>query len=345
MPNSSINKALQGLSKNLTERQREVLFGRFGLEKNGETETLEALGRKFGVTRERVRQIEASALENIKEKINSDPLFSGLIGDSKKYLKSQGGVIRKDAMLADLRKNYSDLTENHLSLMLASSKEFFEYDGDKDFHPFYYEDKNALKNAQAFISQWISSLRSKKEQVIGASYETNLSNFIKSKKVNTVHAENFLQISKRIHQNPFGEIGLSEWAEIKPKTIRDRIYLILKKNGQPLHFQDIAGKINEVGFDSKPALASTVHNELIKDERFVLVGRGMYGLAEHGYEKGTAREIIQKVLKEYGPMKSKEIVAVLQKERFFKYNTILVNLQNRSFFERKSDGTYQIKEA
>jgi predicted transcriptional regulator len=345
MVNNSIQKALQSLVKDLTERQKEVLFGRFGLDKSGETQTLEALGQRFGVTRERVRQIEASALDSLRGRLASDPLWSGLLDESKKYLKSVGGVAVKDTLLQELRREFPDLTENHLALALAATKEFYSMNGDKDFYPFYYLDKESLKNAQNFIQQWVGSLSSKKEQVITAGYDTHLKGFIKNKKMNPAHAGNFLSISKKIHQNPYGEVGLAEWAEIKPRTIRDRIYLVLKKETKPLHFQTIAERINQVGFDSKPALASTVHNELIKDERFVLVGRGMYGLSEHGYERGTAREVIQKILKKNGPMRSKEIVSALQKERFFKYNTILVNLQNRSFFERRPDGTYQVREA
>lgn len=345
MANVSINKALQGLTKDLTDRQKEVLFGRFGLEKAGEVQTLEALGKRFGVTRERVRQIEASALQILQSKIAQDAVSQNLLEASKKELKNAGGTMRKNALLSSLKNSYEDLTENHMALILAASKEFFSEEGDKEFHPFYFLDKNSLKNATQFISQWVSSLRSQKEQIMTVGYDNKLKVFLKSKKINPVAAENYLSLSKKIHQNPFGEIGLAEWSEIKPKTIRDRIYVVLKKNGKPLHFQAIAENINKVGFDAKAALASTVHNELIKDVRFVLVGRGMYGLAEQGYERGTAREIIQKILKKNGPLKSKEIVTALQKERFFKYNTILVNLQNRSYFERRPDGTYQTKEA
>jgi hypothetical protein len=121
--------------------------------------------------------------------------------------------------------------------------------------------------------------------------------------------------------------------------------LVLKKTGEPLHFEDIAKKINDVKFDAQVALAPTVHNELIKDERFVLVGRGMYGLKEHGYEPGTAREVIAKVLKSSGPMKATEVVSKVNAQRFFKENTILINLQNKSTFERMSDGRYRVREA
>jgi DNA-directed RNA polymerase delta subunit len=120
---------------------------------------------------------------------------------------------------------------------------------------------------------------------------------------------------------------------------------VLKKKAEPLHFEDIAKHINKVGFDDQQALAPTVHNELIKDNRFVLVGRGIYGLKEHGYEAGTAREVIAKILKTKGPLKPTDVVTHVNQQRFFKTNTILINLQNRNFFERMNDGRYRVREA
>lgn len=89
-----------------------------------------------------------------------------------------------------------------------------------------------------------------------------------------------MQAIRNLEQNKYGQWGLADWKEIKPKTINDKIYLILKNQGEPMHFTDIAKKINEVKFDKKTANAATVHNELILDNRYVLVGRGVYGLRE-----------------------------------------------------------------
>ncbi len=89
-----------------------------------------------------------------------------------------------------------------------------------------------------------------------------------------------IQAIKNLEQNKYGNWGLGHWGEIKPKTVNDKIYLILKHNGEPLHFTDIASKINEMKFDKKIANAATVHNELILDDRYVLVSRGTYGLKE-----------------------------------------------------------------
>lgn len=91
-----------------------------------------------------------------------------------------------------------------------------------------------------------------------------------------------LQAVKNLEQNKYGEWGIANWGEVKPKTVNDKIYLILKHEGKPLHFTDIAKKINEIKFDKKVANAATVHNELILDSRYILVNRGTYGLKDWG---------------------------------------------------------------
>lgn len=89
-----------------------------------------------------------------------------------------------------------------------------------------------------------------------------------------------MQAVKNIEQNKYGEWGMATSEEIKPKTVNDKIYLILKHEAKPLHFTEIASKINEMKFDKKTANAATVHNELILDDRYVLISRGTYGLKE-----------------------------------------------------------------
>jgi len=53
----------------LTPREQKILSMRFGLD-DGVTHTLEEVGKEFGVTRERIRQIEAKALERIREHVS-----------------------------------------------------------------------------------------------------------------------------------------------------------------------------------------------------------------------------------------------------------------------------------
>lgn len=339
-----ISKIYTTLTKELSDRQNEVIAGRFGL-KNGAPETLEAIGKRFGVTRERVRQIEASALTAMEDKYKEIPVCVSAMEKGKKYLKNMGGIASRENLVKLISKDIEGLNENYLSLLLAISGSFNSYNEDNEFWSFYYLDKNSLKDAVKLIASWTNILNQKKDEVLSAGYEISYKKFLKEKNLSAEYLENCLSISKAIHSNPYGDKGLVAWPEIKPRTIRDRIYLALKKKGEPQHFVEIAGLVNQAKFDNKVALASTVHNELIKDNRFVLVGRGIYALSEHGFEPGTAKDVIKTILAKSGPLKSKDIVSAVQEKRFFKYNTILVNLQNKDLFERASDGTYKVREA
>jgi hypothetical protein len=153
----------------------------------------------------------------------------------------------------------------------------------------------------------------------------------------------YLDASKDVSVNKFGYYGLSHWPEISPKGVKDKSYLVLRKHGQPMHFSDITDLINSHNIDAKRAQVETVHNELIKDSRFVLIGRGIYALSEWGYQAGTVANIISGILKQHGPLNKKDIVNKVLEKRMIKENTILINLQNRKFFDRADGGKYTLK--
>jgi len=163
----------------------------------------------------------------------------------------------------------------------------------------------------------------------------------------------FVAISKEILINPFGECGLAEWSQIVPRGVKDRAYYLMHQKKEPLHFRKIATMLNqhaELASDfhpawQKPIEVQTVHNELIKDDRFVLVGRGTYALAEWGYRPGTVKDVIIEVLRLMRrPMSKDEIVKTVKEKRQVRENTILINLQNKRLFERLPDGRYRVRE-
>lgn len=340
-----MSEIINSLFKALSERQRDVLVGRFGLDKAKEPQTLAALGERFHVTRERIRQIEMSALAAAREGVATNADCREIITAVKACLKKNGGVARVAPLLEHLHAVIRDLNENQLAFLVAASREVQSRPEDDEYHPFYYSDERSMKAATSFATGWIETLRKNKGTILGGRYQELLQKSAAAKHLTLPVAATYVGLSKHIHANPFGDVGLGEWPEIRPATVRDQIYLVLKKHSKPLHFQTIAATINDIGLHPHRALAPTVHNELIKDPRFVLVGRGIYGLSEHGYQPGTAREVIQRILKNQGPLKPKDVILAVQRERFLKANTVLVNLQNRNHFERLTDGSYQVREA
>ena len=151
-------------------------------------------------------------------------------------------------------------------------------------------------------------------------------------------ARQFLLLSKLVKKNPLGDWGLTESQNVSVRGIRDYAYLIMKKNGSPMHFREVAENI--VDTFNKKAHPATTHNELIKDDRFVLVGRGMYGLKEWGYRTGVVKDVIRDLIDERGPLTKAEIIEAVLKERYLKENTILVNLSNKDYFARDDEGRY-----
>ncbi|KKK99668.1 hypothetical protein LCGC14_2630410, partial [marine sediment metagenome] len=147
-----------------------------------------------------------------------------------------------------------------------------------------------------------------------------------------------LMASKKIQQNEDGLYGLSTWAEINPRGIKDKAYLVFKKTNKPLHFREVTKLIEN-------SHVQTVHNELIKDSRFVLVGRGTYALSEWGYYPGQVKDVILNILKEAKrPLAKNEILKEVLRQRIVKENTILLNLNNKNHFLKNSKGKYTIKE-
>lgn len=152
-----------------------------------------------------------------------------------------------------------------------------------------------------------------------------------------------LRSAKGLKQNKFGHWGVQNSKEISPKTINDKIYLVLKHSGKPMHFIEIAERINDIGFDNKQANAATVHNELILDEKYVLVGRGLYGLNEWGYEKGTVADVIAEIMDEVNASLTRdEIIEKVLEKRIVKKATIILALMNKDKFE-KVNGKYSLK--
>jgi hypothetical protein len=335
------SKSLNNIMRALNPRQQEVVSARFGLAKS-EKETLAKIGKRFGITRERVRQIESAALTSLGRAVQEHKEWGVFLAKSKNILEDAGGVMRCDQFLTKFAADMvSDIADNHIALITEATPAFSTYPEDRNFHPFYYLGKEHLKTATAFLDGWAKLLETKRAEALRGKYDEVWKGFLTARNIQKVHADNYIDISKKVHQSPYGDVGLASWPEIRPRTIRDKVYLVLKKGGKPFHFREIAERIGAVGFDSHGALATTVHNELIKDPRFVLVGRGIYGLRENGYEPGTAREVIERILKESGALNPQEVVLAVQKNHFFKPNTVLVNLQNKNYFKRLADGRYQ----
>lgn len=315
----------------LPQKHKEVVLRRFGLE-NDKRETLESIGQDFGVTRERVRQIESNTMERLEDR---KPELKDVFSDFNKYLKSNGGLKREDIILADLGGKQT----NPVYFLLTLGNGFYHVSETQDNHGFWTIEDNIFNKVNAILTNLIKTFEKEGRPVL----QKEFIKLAKNEKPELFHSS--FEVSKKIEQGPLGEFGLVYWSEVKPKGVRDKAYLALKKNGKPLHFKEIAVQASDIqGHTCKKSQVypQTVHNELIKDDRFVLVGRGVYGLKQWGYVPGTVKDVIISVLKEKSLSKD-QVIKKVSAQRLVKDNTILLNLQNRSLFLKDSHGKYTMK--
>ncbi len=323
----------------LPERARLVVTKRYGLDKDNEKMTLEAIGETYNITRERVRQIEHAALQNIRKSAfykQEKPIFEELYT----YIHDLGGMIGEEELLKHFAKDQS--TQNHIHFMLVVGENFKKEKEDPEFKHRWHVDAQLSKKIHEALRKLYKTLGDDDLIPESEMIKTFLEHLkdVNEKYKNDEVAKRWLNISKNIAKNPLGEWGKSDSQNVKTKGIRDYAFLAMRKHGSPIHFRDIA-KLIEKLFNKKAHVATT-HNELIKDKRFVLVGRGLYALTEWGYASGVVKDVIKKMIEKYGPLTKEEIIQKVMKERYVKENTILVNLQNSKFFKKDKDGKYSL---
>ena len=325
------------LLSSLPDRAREVLIFRYGLGKDEKRLTLDAIGKKYGITRERVRQIENYGIANVR-KSEEYKQEKAVFVEVEALLHSLGGIVVEDDFLGHISKDVS--LQNHMYFLLVVGEPFKKLKEDDDFRHRWHVNEELAHKVEEALKKLYGNLSNQDllpESEMVNKFLQHLED-VSEKYKNQEVVRRWLQLSKSIGKNALGDWGISGSANIKTKGVRDYAFLVIRKHGSPIHFRDVAKQITTM-FNKKAHVATT-HNELIKDKRFVLVGRGLYALAEWGYVPGVVRDVIKSVLVKNGAMTKEEIIDKVMKERYVKENTILVNLQNPKYFKRDKDGKY-----
>ncbi len=322
----------------LTKRGKDVIESRYGLGPKSTRMTLDAIGKKYGITRERVRQIENHSLIAIrksKEYKETQPIFTEI----KEVILALGGIVSEKDLLKHLSKDIS--AQNHVNFLLVVGEEFKREKEDEEFKHRWHVDAELSKKIQGAIKKLYSKLSDDELVLEGDLINSFLEEVkdINEKYKNEEVIKRWLAISHKIDKNPLGEWGKTNSPNVNAKGMRDYAFLVIRKHGSPIHFKEVAKAISQY-FDKKAHVATT-HNELIKDPRFVLVGRGLYALAEWGYMSGVVKDVIKKILDKEGPLTKDKIIEKVLKERYVKENTIMVNLQNSKYFKKDKEGKYQ----
>jgi len=318
------------------DRDKRVLMQRYGLD-GMKPRTLEAIGKDLKITRERVRQIEKIALSKMGKAVENEERIQGFHKKLEDKVESMGGLVNQERIVAAFipTKEQTPKEINSFLFLITLDKNVQIYKENNELRT-HVTLLNTDRKKLMSISCDIDQLFAKIKKVLKAE---ELSEKLD---VDIKVIESLLYAKKNVLQTEDKKWGLITWREVNPKSIRDKTYLILKKHKNPLHYTEIAQKISEHKMQKKPVTKQAVHNELIRDKRFVLIGRGIYALSDWGYKHGVVEDVIRDILKEHGrPMHKSEIIDHVKKHRIVKETTIILNLQKNSF-RRVARATYSL---
>lgn len=320
------------------EREREIITRRFGL--FDRRETLEQIGELLGITRERVRQLEKAILTKLKTAAESGKIntVSNLEKVFIRNLTEMGRVARVQD-LADkiLGGTSSQLDRARVGFIAELAPKLTVVEGnDNYFQSVGIREYGDDKKIRSEVDQIVAAIKKHGEPLTIEELHDKMSY------QHPDYVRALASVSKLLAHLK-DNWGLIKWPTVNPKNIRDKIYVILEDNGKPMHFSEIAASIKGSSFKRKDVTTQAIHNELIKDSRFVLIGRGIYALDSWGFNKGTVADIIADVLKKSpSPLHRDEIVKRVLKSRQVKETTILLNLQSKDQFKRVAKATYAL---
>lgn len=328
--------ALENIFLELSERPKDIILGRYGIH-NGRTKTLEEIGKEYEITRERVRQIIRETVKKIKKR-KHETLFK--VEDRIRFtIKEKNGIIKEEELLlAEMEHKERGALKFFLELFDNVNEKEIPQELEKSWaiHDFELSEWRKVKNLAKDVLHKIQSPLSHEDLF------NEISN-LDEIEISQEKIINYLSVSSEIKKGNFGKWGLASWDEINPKGTREKIYLILKETGKPLHFREIASLIDKHKLNKKEKThPQTVHNELIRDKRFILVGRGIYALSEWGYQRGTVKEVLEDIFKKSNkPLERDEVISKVLSVRKVKKSTILINLNN--FFQKVEKDQYFIR--
>lgn len=335
---NAINNSLEIIEQ---EREKEIISRRFGL--GGHKETLEQIGEMLSITRERVRQLEKAILIRLRIAAEENKI-NGLAQAEKiivRNLTEMGRVARtSDLSQKILGREATSVEKANFNFIAEISPVLTIVSENDKYHNAIgiaeYGDEKAIRTR---VDEITSLVKSNKKPISLDDLDEKLNYEHPS------HIEAVARVSKLL-SSLNNHWGLAKWPTVNPKNIRDKIYVVLEEHKEPMHFSDIAKAISSSDFKRKDVTVQAIHNELIKDSRFVLIGRGIYALDSWGFEKGTVSDIIKKTLRKAGAegLSRKEIVKQVLKERKVKETTVLLNLQNKKLFTRVSKDHYRLTE-
>ncbi len=341
---SQLNELVDNLLLLLSEKEKTVIKKRFDLDQNGKW-TLERIGQEFSVTRERIRQIEKNALHKMKRNV-----FNTALKNLHEYIsgsvRSHGGLLRRQTLIQEIKEiteESENINTSNLDLSFALHDNLDCVGNTINFHPYIKEKNLKDRELQSASKKLVKELHKHGDVRAVNKLINDLKQICEDISIDATVVKSLIDIDKRLTLTENNNVGLIEWRHIHPRTLRDKILFILRNQSKPMHFNTISEKISKANFDQRSVNVQAVHNELIRHDNFILIGRGIYALGEWGYESGTVAEVIEKMLSDGQEFSQEEIIDKVLERRQVKKITIILALKNGDQFERTGRKRYKLK--
>jgi hypothetical protein len=334
--NVDIPQIVESALEVLSEREKDVVLRRFSLQ-GRDKETLDRIGRSYDVTRERVRQIEVEAMKKLSV-LYSDPKLKALHALAWGILEKQGRIMEEDRLLSQMIKSFTEtsvIDMPGIKLSLQMSPHMIKKDRNQFFRSFWRTSEIQLAEIKNCAKQLKRALKDQEKVMTLEALQEMV-----AKDMQDI-ALSVLRIDFEFKETPSGW-GLAKWRDINPRSIRDKIMVTLRKHGKPMHFREVVKHVIEDFSSRKAVTAQAIHNELIRQPIFPLVGRGLYGLQEWGMASGTVADLLIEVFQEADgqPLGRKEVIDRVLEKRDIRLGTISLNLQKYDCFVRVGRAKY-----
>ncbi|MER3570241.1 MAG: hypothetical protein C4348_01370 [Patescibacteria group bacterium] len=345
-----MKEIVQEILNNFNLREQDIIFRRYGLTFKEIEESLEAIGRDYHITRERVRQIQNKIINKLKPIINNHPKINEFTQKVKSLLEPLG-IKEENRFYSILLKEKIIEREDikFVKFILIFREDIVYHKGDEILKSLLAKEKDVFLFFK-HLSEKLYKLFS--ENINKILLEEEVLNLIEQelkRHINTpVEKEELmevLRILRGLYKNPFNHWGLDGNKFVVPSSLKEKIYLILKNEGKPMHFSQIYERLEELRkieneflhfYWKKTYSLDSLKNELIKHDDFVLVGRGIYALKEFGYPEGTIYDLIKNFISEKKITNFNEIYNFISNLKIFKPNTLIIylyKLQKEGFIQ------------
>ncbi|MCY4576996.1 MAG: hypothetical protein OXB96_01000 [Candidatus Kaiserbacteria bacterium] len=327
-----VDKALESL----TDQQRRVLVLRYGLDGKGKR-TLQEIADEYSLTRERIRQVQNTAIAALG-KDECAGLLASTITHLEDALRKCGGATSADILCASC-EFATKAEQNYIHLLLMVGNSFSLSRATDAVDQYWYVDEQHKRAIDATLDRVHQDVEGRGEALLSDEDMRNLfENLGAEHKDHLPTYGDAMLLSLKVKRNPLGEWGLATHPEVALNGLAGYIRLVLRDSGEPLHFNRIADRITELR--GKSCHRGSCHNELVRRDEFILVGRGLYALDSMGYRPGTIADIIAAGIKERGPMTQKEIIEYVSRERHVKTQSIVLTLGKKGMFTRDDRSRY-----